>query len=187
MTFLKNIKVFILSVLCCLSAQMMQSQSISVGGGFEYNMSIDEVGYHLRAYYNIGEHICFGPEFTTFGDKRIVEDGVDIDESSVEYNLNGHYIFELSHKIGTYPILGLNHTRIKEEYIEPTTNEPVQKNINTWAANLGWGTHYNLKNGSIFFEYHTSISTPGDHILSLGAFFNFGNSGEEDTHEVSFN
>lgn len=167
-------------ILLSLTVSSLKSQSISLGGGFEYNLSIDEVGYQLRAYYNIGEHICFGPEFTSFGSSTFQEGDEEITESSIEFNFNGHYIFELSHKLGTYPIVGVNHTRIDESYINLTTGETGIKDINTWAANLGWGVHFKINTTSIFFEYHASISKPGDHILSVGGFYNFGDQQEQE-------
>ncbi len=178
-------KLLSLLAIFCLSESTLQAQSFSVGGGAEYNLSIEEIGYHLRAYYNIGEHLCFGPEFTVFGNSVTTEAGEEITESSLEYNLNGHYIFELSHKIGTYPVLGLNHTRISESYTDLVSGVTGEKDISTWAANVGWGAHLNLSKAAIFFEYHTNISKPGDHILSFGALFHLGDPGEgEDKHSI---
>lgn len=174
MSFVKKITLLGLSLFYCLIVDDLQAQSISVGGGLEYNMSIDAVGYNLRAYYNIGKRICFGPEFTSFANTTSIDNGEMITEHSVEYNFNGHYIFELSHKIGTYPVIGINHTRINETYNDPVTNEELSKDINTWAANLGWGAHYNFNRLALFFEYHTNISKPGDHILSIGTFYTIG-------------
>ena len=61
-------------------------RSINIGAGIEYSDELNAVGSNLRAYYNIGEHICFGPEYSYFK-----KDDVEL----FDVNLVAHYIFEL--------------------------------------------------------------------------------------------
>ncbi len=94
----------------------VSAQTFSVGLAGAYGDDIENFGINARAYINSNNHrFCIGPEFTYFfQDTRV--DGDDREEVNLfEVNFNGHYIFELTKKLGFYPLTGLNSARKKKK------------------------------------------------------------------------
>ncbi len=109
--------ILITAILCLQCCMQVQAQSYSLAAGAAYGDDIENVGFHTRAYYNFPNgRICLGPEFTLFGNREENEGNARIETSLWELNFNAHFIFELSHKVGFYPVLGINFSRENEEF-----------------------------------------------------------------------
>ena len=80
------LKYLLISCLCLLSNQliaqhheessdphhiMMEGHTLAVGVGSPYSFHVEGLGVNSRVYYNIGERLCFGPEFSLFGKRRV--------------------------------------------------------------------------------------------------------------------
>ncbi|MFT5668137.1 MAG: hypothetical protein ACI9DK_002337 [Vicingaceae bacterium] len=124
---------------------LFEEKSWTVGLGSSYAFHVEALGINSRVYYNLGEQLCFGPEFSFF--KR---------EEEMVYDLNfvGHYIFETK-LVGLYPLTGINYS------IEETDNSTEK------AAGfvIGAGMHRNFKTFTVFAEYsHVESDLPDDFI-----------------------
>jgi len=125
-------------------------RSLTIGIGAPYSITHENLGVNVRMYYNIGENICFGPEYAYF--KNAVLEIVDFD-------FVGHYIFELP-GLGLYPLAGANYTTEKELHIDE------------WNASLGlvWGLgiHRNFNDLTAFAEYSRVEFGLTDEFVTLG-------------------
>jgi len=52
-----------------------EERSLTLGIGLPYSSEVNSIGFNLRMYYNLGEKICFGPEYSYFktGDYEVVD------------------------------------------------------------------------------------------------------------------
>ena len=150
------------------------SQSLSFGGGLEYNATTENFGANLRGYYNIGTEICFGPELSySFPVTERIGD-FEEEKSVFEVNINGHYIFELfEERLGVYPLLGINYTTEYAEFTNLINGEKEQENESFWGANIGGGFHIPIKNFAPFFEYHYITGQLGESVFTVGVLYNF--------------
>ena len=127
--------------------------SFSVGVGVPYNFNLETVGINARVYYNIGEHICFGPEVA------YVKSGLD---EVFDADFIGHYIWEVWHW-GIYAMGGLNLTR-------EIHNEEAE---NVFGGIYGLGIHKNIASYSVFLEYSRIVNRFDDQFITLGLLYNF--------------
>ncbi len=98
------------------------AQRFSLGGGTPYSFSAETPGVNLRAYYNVNERFCFGPEYTFFLPRKKSSKEEETKTAIWELNLNFHYIFELHERLGLYPILGSELTQANFQY---NPNKPL--------------------------------------------------------------
>lgn len=160
----------------CIAVCHVIAQSYSAGAGLAYGDDIKEPGINVRGYYNLAnDKICFGPEFTYFKKRTENSTNEEIDISLFELNLNAHYIFEVTHKLGIYPIIGLNYSQEKEKYTDTEEEETVKK----WGMNAGLGTHYAVNKLTIFLEYDHLFSDLNQNTFILGVFYTLGEKSEE--------
>ena len=131
---------------------LFKKNSIAVGLGAPYSFHVEGVGINARVYYNSGEHICFGPEFS------FVKNG---ELSLYDFNFIGHFIFETK-IVGIYPLAGVNYT-IEED---PHGKEEA------FGAVVGGGLHRNVDSFTFFAEYSHVISPLKDDLITVGALFN---------------
>ena len=82
-------------------------QSFIVGFGPTFELNNGLTGINGRLYYGVNESFCFGPEISYFPYQSIDKGN---EKSILDLNINAHYIFELSEKIGFYPLTGINYT-----------------------------------------------------------------------------
>ncbi len=152
-------------------------QFFSLGGGFEYNMSTDNPGINLRGYYNIGDHFCFGPEFS-YGFPHTITTATKSKEITVfEFNLNAHYIVEFFEEhLGAYPVFGINYTLEDSTQTTLATGMLAEETINFWGTNIGAGVHIPIHNVLPFIEYHYITGALGEHVLTVGILYTFGSS-----------
>jgi len=163
-----------MTIMLSLSLNMSYGQSFSLGGGIPYNLTAEVPGINLRAYYNIKDKICFGPELTFFAPKTIMHDDEEIKTNIWEFNWNFHYIVEVSEHLGIYPIVGFNYTQEKEDITFMSSGEDKTETINALGINIGGGFHRPLENMVPFLEYEYVLGDLSEHIITAGVFFTIG-------------
>ena len=129
-----------------------KKNSVSIGLGMPYSIKIQAVGVNARVYYNMGEAICFGPEFSYFDNGH---------EEVVDFDFVGHYIFETPW-MGIFPLAGVNYTIEKGEH---HTEE-------AFGVVFGAGLHRNFGKISLFGEYAHVESNLNDDFVTIGLFYN---------------
>ncbi|MCG8389461.1 MAG: porin family protein [Cytophagales bacterium] len=165
---------FLVLLGCVLVSGLAAAQSYSVGIAGAYGDDIEEPGVNLRAYYNLkNDRICFGPEFTVFRTRSKTVGNEEEEVSLFEVNVNLHYIFELTEKLGVYPLTGVNFSR---EKVEVGSLEEAEEE---WGVNLGLGAHYAVGKFTVFTEYDHLFSELNQNSFLLGVFFTFGKGGEK--------
>jgi len=175
---MKIFSVIVLMISAICFSQLAFAQSFSFGGGIPYNITIEEPGLNLRAYYNVGKEFCFGPEAVFFLPKSEIEGNLETEIRIQEYSLNTHYIFELGEKVGIYPVVGLNYTIEKEEitYLDQDLTE--EETFTAFGANLGGGIHFPFGNITPFAEYAYVLSELSEQLVTVGVFYTIGREGE---------
>jgi len=173
-----------LLVFLFLFSSNLIGQHISLGGGIPYNATSETVGINLRGYYNIEEHICFGPEFTYFFPRTVTVDDEEIETLIWEINFNAHYIFEVSEGLGVYPIFGLNYTREIENIDFLSSGMAERIVVDAIGLNIGGGFHVPQPSFIPFVEYEYVVGDLSEHIITAGVFFTIGRGNEEiEIHE----
>ncbi len=173
MLMLRN--TFCTLLFCVLGAINLKAQTYSLGLATAYGDDIETFGIHTRAYVNSkNQRFCAGPEFTYFL-KSSHRDGSDLEERELfEVNLNMHFIFELSHHFGFYPLMGLNYSNERASFYH---NDQLdhEELIRKWGLNLGGGFHYMASpNWIIFIEFDHLFSELSQNNALLGVFYTFG-------------
>lgn len=130
-----------------------EERSLTIGLALPYSPHLDALGINGRLYYNIGEHICFGPEVTFL--KKV-------DLKVLDINIIGHYIFETPW-MGIYPLLGINFTRETEHHHTESA----------FGLAYGAGMHYNFGMLSLFAEYSRIESHIPDQFITGGLMYTF--------------
>lgn len=169
------------ALLVCAGAS---AQSVSVGGGPIGSLELGTPGINLRTYYNHGEHVCGGIEASVFLPSRhhtLVD--AEVTEYLSEINLNIHYVFELTHHLGWYPVVGFNATRIRETVTGPWLTEADVHIVQAAGANLGGGLHGKFKRWSPYLEYKYVAGELADHFIAAGVVFTFSKREPDGSHE----
>lgn len=130
-----------------------EEKTLTIGAGIPYSFDLELAGFNSRVYYNVGEFICFGPEFSFFEKE---------DESVYDFNLVGHYIFE-TRWAGVYPLVGVNYT------IEKVHGYSEKE----FGLVAGVGAHRNFNKVTLFTEYAHVQSALPDNIITIGLMFTF--------------
>jgi opacity protein-like surface antigen len=145
--------------------QKEQNFFVGFGPTLEYNETL--YGINGRFYYGVNEAFCFGPEISYFP-YQDVDHGLE--KAIVDLNINAHYIFELTDKIGIYPLSGINYTIEKERLID-VTNE--SENEEAFGLNYGAGIHYKFNSFFVFSEFKGVLGQLNAEFISVGAIFEF--------------
>lgn len=149
------------------------AQSWSIGAAGIYGDDIENMGAHIRGYYNTKNNkICLGPEFSKFANKTEIHNGEEVTTKLSEVNLNAHYIFELTEHWALYPLAGLNLSFETEEY--EVLGESKSETISEFGTNVGFGVHRTFGNLIVFGEYDHLFSELSQNSLLIGAFLTFG-------------
>ena len=167
-------QVFKIFIIYCLLFNILKisAQQGFIGGlGPTYELNNDAIGINSRFYYGPTDTFCFGPEISFFPYQQIND---QYEASILDLNLNAHYIFELSHKIGVYPLSGLNYT-IEKERLVNESNPDEEKEI---GLNYGLGAHYNLGKFFAFIEFKGIIGKLSDEFVTVGVIFNLSSKKE---------
>ena len=129
--------------------------SLTLGLGLPYSNAINSVGFNFRMYFNLEEHICFGPEYSYFK-----TDEYEI----VDFDLIGHYIFETP-VVGIYSLIGGNYT------VETDLSELEEETEEGFGLIYGIGIHRNVKDFTFFAEYTRVEFGLDDQLISTGIMF----------------
>ncbi len=168
-------KLWLVFILFQANIQAQQGWMIGIAPSLEMNEQL--FGVNSRLYYGPNDHFCFGPEVTFFPYQEIDE---EYELTVAELNLNAHYIFELTHKLGIYPLTGLNYSIEKERFIEETSQN---KKEDEFGWNYGFGAHYNLGKLFAFFEFKGVAGKLNDEFISAGVIFSISKKPKKQEHE----
>ena len=135
---------------------LFEEKSLSVGIAAPLSLDLLAPGVNLRMYYNVGERICFGPEYS-FLKKGDVE--------VVDFNFVGHYIFETKW-VGIYPLVGANYSVESEENL-------VKEIDAAFGIVFGGGLHRNFNNITMFAEYSRVEFGITDQFITGGVMYTF--------------
>lgn len=161
----KYFKIYYVTILLCLyTIQTNAQDQWMLGLAPSLELEEDLLGVNARIYYGVDEHFCFGPEVTFFPNQGI-ENGFDL--KIVELNLNAHYIFELSHNLGIYPLSGVNYS-IEQRESNITIEEEKE---DAFGLNYGLGLHYNIGKTFVFAEFKGVVGKLNDEFISIGMIF----------------
>lgn len=142
-------------------------ESIIVGVGATLELKDALYGVNGRLYYGVNEAFCFGPEVSYFPYQNIDE---DYEKSIVDLNINAHYIFELSERLGLYPLTGVNYTIETERLVDENNDS---KEENNFGLNYGAGLHYKFNNTFVFGEFKGVSGPLHAEFITVGVIFNF--------------
>lgn len=134
---------------------LYEKNSLTIGVSSPYSFELESFGLNARMYFNIGEAICFGPEYAYFKSKEI---------EIVDFDFVGHYIIETPW-LGIYPLAGINYTIEKELAILETRTG--------MGLVFGAGLHRNFKSITTFIEYSRVEIGINDQFLTAGILYNF--------------
>ena len=167
--------------LLIVSGEAQGQNSLSLGLGPTFSLEIEEPGVNARVYYNTGPHLCFGPEFSWFSKHEEELGGLTESTSIWDINLNVHYVFHLSHKLGIYPVGGLNFTSETQEF-EGLGAVQHSEEHSAFGANLGGGTHLVMGDWSAIMEFQHVFSDLKDDIITLGVLYTIPFGQQENDH-----
>jgi hypothetical protein len=131
---------------------LFEEKSMTIGLGTSYSFELESVGINSRVYYNLGEHLCMGPEFSYFKKGE---------ETVYDFDLVAHYIFETKFA-GLYPLAGFNYTIEENEH--HTEKEA--------GCVFGAGAHRNFNKLTVFLEYAHVESKLADDFITVGLMIN---------------
>lgn len=134
---------------CILFSQMKES-GVAPGASV---VTGHHTGVNLRFHYFPSHKMCFGLETNLFpkSDHSISE--------GMEVTLNGHFIFELSHHWGVYPLVGAGWKNLKDE--------------SGFRALTGGGFHGTYGRFAPYVEYIYSSGFNSEGIVIVGTFLTF--------------
>ncbi|GMN05796.1 hypothetical protein MTsPCn5_11850 [Croceitalea sp. MTPC5] len=121
------------------------------------------LGGNVRAYLGTSPTFCFGPEVSIFPYQSTTEES---ETSLYELNFNAHYVFELAHRFGVYPLSGFNYTNEKERLLLDT--EEIEEE-DALGINYGIGAHYSINRVLLFAEFKGVVSQLSDEFFTVGA------------------
>ncbi len=176
----KHIKLgsILLFFLIAIPSKAQQGWMVGIAPSIELNEHL--FGANARLYYGPNDHFCFGPEVTLFPYQEIDD---EYELTVTELNLNAHYIFELTHKLGMYPLTGINYTIEKERLIEQSNRNEEE---NEFGLNYGFGIHYNLGSLYAFTEFKGVVGKLNDEFISIGVIFSLFSKQEEEEEEEEY-
>ncbi|MGX1931002.1 outer membrane beta-barrel protein [Flagellimonas sp. 2504JD4-2] len=136
------------------------------GAGPSVELDQGLYGINARLFYGINSEFCFGPEIAYFPYATINDEH---ELRVTDLNFNAHYIFEVTERLGLYPLTGINYTIEKERMLE-SASEYEKKEEFGW--NYGFGLHYNLNNIFVFGEFKGIVGSLNDEFMTIGVIFN---------------
>jgi len=147
------------------SLKGIAQEGIIGGLGASYELDQQLYGVNARLFYAPNHHVCFGPEVSYFPYQDI---NSEYEETIIDLNINAHYIFELTHKLGVYPLSGINYSIEKERLL---TNSSETEELDALGLNYGVGAHYNVGKMFLFVEFKGLIGRLSDEFITIGTIF----------------
>ena len=166
-----------ISLMLIVSHTSISQENFVAGVGPSLELDENIFGANFRTYYGVNKQFCFGPEVSYFPFQEIDE---EYQLSIVDLNFNAHYIFEINHAIGIYPLSGINYTIEKERLIDDK-NQSYQ--VDELGLNYGLGLHYNFGHFYLFGEFKGIVGQLNDHFITVGAIFSIKRFKKEKHHE----
>jgi hypothetical protein len=158
--------ILLIGLIVGINSVVFSQQGLTVGSGGTLETTNELYGINARVFYAINEHFCFGPEASIFPFQEIDE---VFEKSIIDLNVNAHYIFEITHELGIYPLSGINYTIEHERLIENIETSEKTKKI---ALNYGFGAHYKINNMFLFAEFKGIIGQLSAEFITAGVLFN---------------
>lgn len=151
------------------------AQRFDTGVAAVYVDDITKFGQNTRFYVNTNDHrFCLGPEFSWFQEDSKMVGGEELQRNLQEFNFNGHMNIQFVGPLMYYPLIGLNYSVEKEDYVHNGQVEESET-LKEWGFNLGSGLHYNLgKDWILFAEYDHLFSKLSQNTLTFGILVGFG-------------
>ena len=156
---------------------VFSQQGFTAGIGGTIETTNELYGINTRVFYAINEHFCFGPEASIFPFQEIDE---EFEKSIVDLNVNAHYIFEITHGLGVYPLSGINYTIEQERLIE---HNDASEKIQEIGLNYGFGAHYKINNIFLFAEFKGIIGQLSAEFITAGVLFNLPKKHKKEPHK----
>ncbi|HEX5170150.1 MAG TPA: hypothetical protein VFW11_13325 [Cyclobacteriaceae bacterium] len=128
----------LLLIFLLLIVQQGFSQRWVVGSGVTYCSYVDSPGINLNVTYRLAGNLYVGPDFSALLTREVNEAGKVIRRKEVEYNLNLHQLFEVNERVGLYPLVGMNVSKVTNH---PDREEPQHR----WVTGLNAGGGLELK------------------------------------------
>lgn len=144
------------------------------GAGASLEPSEELLGVNIRGYYGPNEVFCFGPEVSIFPFQEVSEDE---ELSLVDLNVNAHYIFEIAHGLGLYPLGGINYSIENTRGTVPANTEEVR--TNALGLNYGVGFHFNFNKVFLYAEYKGIVSELSAPFITAGIIFDLSKNENE--------
>ncbi|WP_299186932.1 outer membrane beta-barrel protein [uncultured Aquimarina sp.] len=151
-------------------------QQLMIGLGPSVELEEGIIGINTRLFYGVNEKFCFGPEITFFPYQEIND---DYELTVTDLNFNAHYIVELSHEIGIYPLSGLNYTIEKEQLIEQSDGSEKDE---SFGWNYGFGAHYKIGDLFAFAEFKGVTGKLSDEFITVGILFTLSKHKQNTDH-----
>ncbi len=158
-----------------LLATMVYSQAYwFAGAGASLEPSEELLGVNLRGYYGPNEVFCFGPEISIFPYQEVSEEE---ELSLIDLNVNAHYVFEIAHGLGLYPIGGINYSI--ENTRGTVSGNTEEARISALGLNYGAGLHFNLNKVFVYAEYKGVIGELSAPFITAGIIFDLSKNESE--------
>lgn len=110
-------------------------------------------GVNIRFHYFPSHKMCFGLESNLFPKQNYsLSEGMEV-------TFNGHFIFELSHHWGVYPLVGVGWKNLEQE--------------SGFRSLTGGGFHGMYGRFAPYLEYIYSSGFESEGIIIIGTFFTF--------------
>ena len=173
MSISKLLKI-ILIILAFFPLKNFAQEGLAGGLGASYELDQQLLGVNARLFYGPNHHFCFGPEISIFPYQKV---NAEYEETIIDLNINGHYIFELTHKLGVYALSGINYSIEKERGI---ANSKETEQLDAFGLNYGVGAHYNLGKVFLFLEFKGLIGQLSDEFITIGTMFHLSSKKEKE-------
>lgn len=173
----KKIAIFSSIILCTSMTLKAQKELLFGGFGGALELGQELIGANARFFYGVNEAFCFGPEISFFP-YQDTEEGFQ--ESIIDLNINAHYIFEVTHKLGLYPLSGINYTIEKERLV---INNDESETENEFGINYGFGAHYIISRSFVFAEIKGVIGQLSGEFITAGVISHLNKSTSKKEHE----
>lgn len=162
-----------LTIFLVLVTWQINAQRWLVGGGIVYCSYVDNPGINLNLTYRVIRNFYVGPDVSALLTKKSDVRGTLIKRKELEYNFNGHYLFDLNEHASLYPIFGLNASKLT---VHTAGEYPVKRSL--LAANFGGGMELRMRIVRTVLEIkYTSTIEKVD--VSAGVVFPLGNNSND--------
>lgn len=128
-----------------MTAQKVQGQA-AVGGGLAYGTEIESAGINLNGTYLVTDNIAIAPSLVYYFPKKLVG---DYKMKWFEFDVNGHYYFDVPGIVRPYGLAGLNFSFITVPGMSYSFGgfgsvETEKETTTKVGLNIGGGAEFNI-------------------------------------------